>query len=644
MLVLALAAFARPAGSEAVAQPSHATVFIRMFGIVRAEYQRAWKETVESPEIEVATGSGFVVSPAGYVITNHHVVSGEDVTMQRHGVPVRVRVEVKRIEVAFPSDGTRLEARVEASDPDLDIAILSVSGSDLPFASLGDSDALTAGQAVKAIGFPFGRAVEVGEPVTDDTLPQPTISRGTIGALRAGSEGDARYIQTDAPIYPGSSGGPMLDEHGRVIGVVRMRLEQRATVGPGFGIPINRVKDFLEASSLERVFPAPRLRLGALQSFDWKRIRFRAPDTFEDSSPSRLRLEWAPPQEVSLVVQRVASPLALSDFESRLRAGRDFLGLGPIVGADSHESRVGGRPALIGVADTSTNLPTEISYVILDVGKEKVVAAYAGSPDQVAFNRSVLDGWLASLEADALLTAEVRAPLPTALERVALGSAPVMMMPPGWSKEPGAPSPCRGLPAPEAVLQASPEGDFTVSLRAAWWPTSRGRSPEQTLAACGLPRDAERTASYGLRSERLGVTYAIEGVFVAAGEGRLQLEMTAPVAKEPYVRDLFAAWTRAISGYATAASPAAGGTAASTAASSRASRRRRISSEGIAPDVVFRKNRSKASPSRVEMSISRGERSRPASACSRLPRNPSRSGPRTSRYRDGPTSGPPSSA
>ncbi|HEU0104624.1 MAG TPA: hypothetical protein VFT38_00530, partial [Vicinamibacteria bacterium] len=218
--------------------------------------------------------------------------------------------------------------------------------------------------------------------------------------------------------------------------------------------------------------------------------------------------------------------------------------------ADSHEGRIGNRPALIGVgyADTSTTLPPEISYVILDAGKEKVVAAYAGSPDQVAFNRSVLDGWLASLEADALLTAEVRAPLPTALERVALGSAPLMMMPPGWSKEPGAPSPCRGLPAPEAVVQASPEGDFTVSLRAAWWPASRGQSPEQALAACGLPRDAERPTCYVLRSERLGVTYAIEGAFVAAGEGLLQLEMIAPVAKQPYLRDLFAAWTHAIAG------------------------------------------------------------------------------------------------
>ena len=550
VLPLVLAAFARPAGSQEARSPSDATVFIRMFGVVRAEYQRAWKETVESPEIEVATGSGFVVSPAGYVITNDHVVSGEDVTLQRHGVPVRVRVEVKRIEVVFPSDGTRLEARVDATDPDLDLAVLSVSGSDLPFLPLGDSDALAPGQSVQVIGFPFGRAVEVGGPVSADTVPQPTVSRGTVGALRAGQEGDARYIQTDASVYPGSSGGPMLDEHGHVIGVVRMRLEQRATVGPGFGIPINRVKDFLEANSLERVFPSPRLRLGSLQSLDWKRLRFRAPEAFDDSSPSRVRVEWAPPQEVSLLVQRVASPLTLTEIEERLRAGRDFPRFGAIAEAESHARRLGGRPALVGGGRGATTggPATEVGYAVLDVGKEKVVAAYVGPANQVAFNRSVLDGWLTSIEADPLLTVEVQAPLPVALERVTLGSAPLMTMPPGWSREPAAPTPCRGFPAPEAVLQTSPDGDFTVSLRAGWWPTSSGQSPEHALAACGLPRDGDRPTSYALRSTRLGVTYAIAGVFVAAGEGLLQLEMIAPVAKQPYVRDLFAAWTRAVGG------------------------------------------------------------------------------------------------
>ena len=103
------------------------------------------------------------------------MVSGEEVTLQRNGVPVRVRVEVKRVEVVFPSDGTRLEARVDATDPALDLAVLSVSGSDLPFLPLGDSDALAPGQPVQVIGFPFGRSVEVGAPVTADTVPQPTV-------------------------------------------------------------------------------------------------------------------------------------------------------------------------------------------------------------------------------------------------------------------------------------------------------------------------------------------------------------------------------------------------------------------------------------------------------------------------------------
>jgi V8-like Glu-specific endopeptidase len=547
-VLLPLALIGLAPAAEAQRPPSDATVFIRMFGVVRAEYQRAWKETVESEEVEVATGSGFLVSPAGYVITNDHVVSAEERTVRRGGVTVRVKVNVTRIEVDFPSDGTRLEARVDATDPDLDLAILSVSGTDLPFFALGDSDALSPGQPVKVIGFPYGQAVEVGGPVNADTIPNATISKGTIGALRAGSEGDARYIQTDAPVYPGSSGGPMFDEHGRVIGVVRMRLERNAAAGPGFAIPVNLVKDFLAANSLERVFPAPRLHLGALQSLDWKRIRFHAPETFDDASPSRLRVEWAPPQEVALVAQRVASPLALADFENRLRTGRDFVGLGALAGADTREGKIGGRPAVIGLGyvDTGRNLPPEVSYAVLDLGKEKVVAAYTGPGDQAAFNRSVLDGWLASVEADPLLTAEVRAPLPTALERVALGSAPQMMMPPGWSREPEAPTACRGLAAPEAVLQASPEGDFTVSLRAAWRSVSGGQSPEQAAAACGLRREPARPASYALRSERMGVTYAIEGTFVAAGDGLLQLERVAPVAKEPFVRDLYAAWVRAL--------------------------------------------------------------------------------------------------
>ena len=548
LFALAVLATAPPAGAQEMDAPSEATVFVRVIGVMRAEIQHAWKETRESEDVEIATGSGFVVSPSGYVLTNHHVVSGRDLEMRRDGKPVRVSLEVKRIEVVFPADGTRLEAHVEASDADLDLAVLSVNGNDLPFVGLGDSDALEPGQPVQVIGFPFGRAVEVGRPVTAETVPEPTVTRGSVGALRESEQGEARYIQTDAIVHPGNSGGPMLDEKGYAVGVIRMRLERGSSPGPAFAIPINRVKDFLESSSLERVFPGRRLRLGPPQSLDWKRLRFRLPDAFDDASASRLRVEWAPPQEVALLVERVASPLALPDLERTLRDGRAFPAFAPFEGAEGRARRMGGRRALVGGGyGTSTAGPAEVGYAILDLGPEKVVAGYVGPPAQVAFNRSVLEGWLASVEADPLLTREVATPVTAALEPAALPSAPPLAMPEAWYREPTEPPACGLLPAPDAALLASPEGDFTVSLRAAWWRSARV-GPAQAARACTgrpLPDDA---GSYTLDRARLGVTYSVAGLFLPAGEGILQLEVSTPRAKQPYVRDLFAAWVKAISG------------------------------------------------------------------------------------------------
>lgn len=549
VLALAVLLVVPKASAPQGAEPSEATVFVRVIGDMRAEYQRAWKETRESRDVEIATGTGFVVSPSGYVLTNHHVVSGRDLEVRRNGEPVRVSLEVKRIEVVFPADGTRLEAHVEASDADLDLAVLSVSGTDLPFVGLGDSDALEPGQPVQVLGFPFGRAVEVGRPVTAETVPQPTLSRGSVGALRESDEGEARYIQTDATVHPGNSGGPMLDEKGYAIGVIRMRLERASAPGPAFAIPINRVKDFLESSSLERIFPGRRLRLGGPQSLEWKRLRFRLPDAFDDSSPSRLRVEWAPPQEVALLVERVASPLALSDLERALRDGREFPAFGAFEGALGRLRKMGGRPALVGGGDgTSTAGPSEVGYAILDLGKEKVLAGYVGPAAQVAFNRAALSDWLTSLEADPLLTREVAAPVAAALEPATLPGAPALAMPQAWYREPTEPTPCGLLPAPDAVLLASPEGDFTVSLRAAWW-RSPGASPMQAARACAGRRGPPETApSYALDHARLGITYSIAGLFLPVGEGILQLEVSTPRSKQPYVRDLLAAWLEANAG------------------------------------------------------------------------------------------------
>ncbi len=498
-----------------------------------------------------------MISPSGYVLTNNHVVTGEEARLERGGRPVRIKMDVTRIEVVLPADGTRLDAHIEAADPDLDIAVLSVAGADLPFIALGDSDALQAGDPVVVFGFPFGRVLEAGRTVNAETVPQPSVSRGTIAAVREGEQGGARYLQTDATVNPGSSGGPMLDEDGRAVGVVRMSLARG--VGLGFGIPINRVKDFLETNGFDRVFPARRLRLAPLQPFSGKGLRLRVPETLEDASPSRLRVEWgAPPAEVGLVIERVATPLGLADLEPLLLSGQAFPGFVARAQGRTRGARLGGRAALVGSARGSSPsadaagsrdaIALEMEYAIVDAGAEKVVARYVGPEDQVAFNRSVFRGSLSSLEVDPLLSAEIRAPVTPAFEAAKLPrpGAPAVLMPQGWWQEPVPAAPCRALPPADSALSASPEGDFTVSVRAMWW-RDAGSDPELVAAACGWPRGALGAASYVLRRDQLGVAYAVQGMFVSRGDGLLRLEIESPAPKQPFLADLFPAWVKALS-------------------------------------------------------------------------------------------------
>jgi serine protease Do len=161
-----------------------------------------------------STGSGFVISKEGYIITNNHVVEQAD-----------------KIIVAF-EDGKELEAEVVGRDPKTDLALLKVaSGSKLPVAALGDSDRVRVGDWVMAIGNPFGL--------------DHTVTVGILSAkgrnINAGPYDD--FLQTDASINPGNSGGPLIDMNGRVIGI--NTAINAAGQGIGFAIPINMVKDLL---------------------------------------------------------------------------------------------------------------------------------------------------------------------------------------------------------------------------------------------------------------------------------------------------------------------------------------------------------------------------------------------------------------
>ncbi len=122
---------------------------------------------------------------------------------------------------------------------------------------------------------------------------------------------------------PGNSGGPLVDEEGYALGVVRMKLTEADRVG--FAIPINLVKDFLEAHGLDSLLTARRLSLGPLQVLDGKGLRMSFPDGMEDLSPQRLLVDSAQSlEEVRFRLDRVASPWSLDDLGQALVSGQVF--------------------------------------------------------------------------------------------------------------------------------------------------------------------------------------------------------------------------------------------------------------------------------------------------------------------------------
>ncbi|MEE9270529.1 MAG: trypsin-like peptidase domain-containing protein [Candidatus Krumholzibacteria bacterium] len=183
----------------------------------------------ETYERQVSSlGSGVVISPDGFILTNDHVV--------RNAEEILVTL----------SDGTTVQAKAVEHAPDYDIALIKIDSENLAFAELGDSDDLFVGEWAIAIGQPFGQLL-------NDT--QSTVTVGVISALhrdvKQSSNSDQVFkdmIQTDAAINPGNSGGPLINSRGEVIGINTFIFSagNGGNLGMGFAIPINRGKWVLE--------------------------------------------------------------------------------------------------------------------------------------------------------------------------------------------------------------------------------------------------------------------------------------------------------------------------------------------------------------------------------------------------------------
>jgi serine protease Do len=169
-------------------------------------------------------GSGFIISADGYVVTNNHVVS-----------PARTGATVEQITVTL-ADRREFEAELVGRDTQSDLALLKIKGNDLPFVRFGDSKQVRVGDWVVAIGNPFGLG--------------GTVTAGIVSALHRniGAGTYDRYIQTDASINMGNSGGPMFDVAGNVIGINTALISPTGgNVGIGFAIPAEQAFPIIDS-------------------------------------------------------------------------------------------------------------------------------------------------------------------------------------------------------------------------------------------------------------------------------------------------------------------------------------------------------------------------------------------------------------
>ncbi len=222
--------------TRAVAKVTPAVVGINVIAVQQIRYRdpfsqffddpffrQFFKDRIYSREVK-ELGSGFIISPDGYIVTNDHVAgNGTDITVTMTG-------------------GKQYKAKIVGTDPTTDICLLKVDATNLPYVTLGNSDDVIIGEWVIALGNPFGLFTEISD--------KPTVTVGVVSStgMKLGQIQNRYYrdmIETDAAINAGNSGGPLVNSNGEVIGMNTLIFtggQSSTYIGYGFAIPINKVK------------------------------------------------------------------------------------------------------------------------------------------------------------------------------------------------------------------------------------------------------------------------------------------------------------------------------------------------------------------------------------------------------------------
>jgi S1-C subfamily serine protease len=222
-----------PASGDVVAQASSAVVSVNTYKD-SPRYRIVWDRSepgdpeyirIGSKRSKVGVGSGFFISSSGYLLTNKHVVGDEDASF-----------------TITLSSGKEIEAYAVYRDPNHDIAILKADGDGFPFIKLGDSAKLRIGQHVVAIGNAYGDSNEAVASGIVSGLNKSIVATGedTSERLRG-------MVQTSAPMYPGDSGGPLLDAKGEAVGI-----NAASAIGTNisFSVPVNYAKEAIRRAAI----------------------------------------------------------------------------------------------------------------------------------------------------------------------------------------------------------------------------------------------------------------------------------------------------------------------------------------------------------------------------------------------------------